>query len=39
MAMQKFNSENKTAEKLSEYDYAGYRTSDHSKDTDTKTQL
>ena len=37
---QKFNnSENKIAEKLSEYDYAGYRTSDRSKDTDTKIKL
>jgi hypothetical protein len=40
VAKQKFNnSQNKISEKLSAYDYAGYRISDRSKDTDTKTQL
>lgn len=40
VAKQKFNnSDNKIAEKLSGYDYAGYRISDRSKDTDTKMQL
>jgi hypothetical protein len=39
VAKQNFNSDNKIAEKLSGCDYAGYRISDRSKDTDTKTQL